>query len=142
MFGLQMRSTWSIFATGYLRKGVILEQSNPLWHLQRYMNSPNVETKNVSFNEFDLPQRVLKGIESAGFTHCTPIQALSLPITLKGDDIAAQAQTGTGKTAAFLITIIARLIRNPEPKDAGPRALIVAPTRELTVQICEEAKLL
>jgi ATP-dependent RNA helicase RhlB len=106
------------------------------------MNSPNVETKNVSFNEFDLPQRVLKGVESAGFTHCTPIQALSLPITLKGDDIAAQAQTGTGKTAAFLITIIARLIRNPEPKDAGPRALIVAPTRELTVQICEEAKLL
>ncbi len=137
-----MRSTWSIFIKDYLRKGAILEQSNPLWHLQHYMNSPNVETKNVSFNEFDLPQRVLKGIESAGFTHCTPIQALSLPITLEGDDIAAQAQTGTGKTAAFLITIIARLIRNPEPKDAGPRALIVAPTRELTVQICEEAKLL
>ena len=102
----------------------------------------DIETKDVSFNKFDFHQEVLKGIESAGFTHCTPIQALTLPITLRGDDIAAQAQTGTGKTAAFLITIIDRLIRNPEPRNAGPHALIIAPTRELTVQICEEAKLL
>lgn len=106
------------------------------------MKSSDIETKDVLFTEFDLPQEVLKGIESAGFTHCTPIQALALPITLKGDDIAAQAQTGTGKTAVFLITILDCLIRKPEPKDAGPRALIIAPTRELTVQICEEAKLL
>ena len=106
------------------------------------MKSSDIETKDVSFNKFDLPQEALKGIEAAGFTHCTQIQALALPITLKGDDIAAQAQTGTGKTAAFLITIIDRLIRNPEPRNAGPHALIIAPTRELTVQICEEAKLL
>ena len=106
------------------------------------MKSSEIETKDVSFNKFDLPQGVLKGIESAGFTHCTPIQGLALPIILKGNDIAAKAQTGTGKTAAFLITIIDRLIRNPEPRDAGPHALIIAPTRELTVQICEEAKLL
>jgi len=107
-----------------------------------HMKLPDIETKNVLFTEFDLPRKVLKGIESAGFTHCTPIQALALPITLKGDDIAAQAQTGTGKTAAFLITIINRLISKSEPRDGGPRALIIAPTRELTVQICEEAKLL
>ena len=106
------------------------------------MKLSDIETKDVSFNIFDFPQEVSKGIESARFTHCTPIQALALPITLRGDDIAAQAQTGTGKTAAFLITIIDRLIRNPEPRNAGPRALIIAPTRELTVQICEEAKLL
>lgn len=106
------------------------------------MKSPHVETKSVSFTEFDLPQEVLKGIDSAGFTHCTRIQALALPITLKGDDIAARAQTGTGKTATFLITIFDRFIRNAGPKDAGPRALIIAPTRELTVQICEEARLL
>jgi ATP-dependent RNA helicase RhlB len=106
------------------------------------MKLSGTETKDVSFDKFDLPQELLRGIESAGFTHCTPIQALALPITLKGDDIAAQAQTGTGKTAAFLITIIDCLIRNPEPTDAGPHALIIAPTRELAVQICEEAKLL
>jgi ATP-dependent RNA helicase RhlB len=101
-----------------------------------------MQANDVSFTEFDLPPGVLKGIESAGFTHCTPIQTLALPITLRGGDIAAQAQTGTGKTAAFLITILNRLIRKPEPRDAGPSALIIAPTRELTVQICEEAKLL
>jgi len=106
------------------------------------MKSWDIGSKDVSFNKFDLPQQVLKGIESAGFTHCTPIQALALPITLKGDDIAAQAQTGTGKTAVFLITILDCLIRKSKLKDAGPRALIIAPTRELTVQICEEAKLL
>jgi ATP-dependent RNA helicase RhlB len=123
VFGLQMRSTWSMFE-------------------KRHMKSSDIETRDVLFTEFDLPRRVLKGIESAAFTHCTPIQALALPITLRGDDIAAQAQTGTGKTAAFLITILDCLIRNPEPRDAGPRALIIAPTRELTVQICEEARLL
>jgi len=106
------------------------------------MKSLDIETKDVSFSEFDLPQEVLKGIETAGFTHCTPIQVLALPITLKGHDIAAQAQTGTGKTAAFLITIFDYLIRSPKSKDTSPRALIIAPTRELAVQICDEAKLL
>lgn len=106
------------------------------------MKSLDIGTKDISFTEFDLPQQALKGIDSAGFTHCTPIQALALPITLKGDDIAAQAQTGTGKTAAFLITIFDRLIRGHQAKGIGPSALIIAPTRELTVQICDEAKLL
>ncbi len=106
------------------------------------MKSLDTRTEDVLFTEFDLPPEVLGGIESAGFTHCTPIQAMAFPITLKGNDIAAQAQTGTGKTATFLITIFDHLIRKRRPKDAGPRALIISPTRELTVQICEETKLL
>jgi len=106
------------------------------------MKPLDIGTKDISFTEFDLSQEVLKGIDSAGFTRCTPIQALALPITLKGDDIAAQAQTGTGKTAAFLITIFDHLIKEHKAKGIGPRALIIAPTRELTVQICDEARLL
>lgn len=106
------------------------------------MKSSDVETENLLFTEFDFPKQVLKGIESAGFKRCTPIQAMAFPVTLHGGDIAAQAQTGTGKTATFLITIFNHLVRHPQPKKVGPRALIIAPTRELTVQICEEAKLL
>jgi ATP-dependent RNA helicase RhlB len=106
------------------------------------MKSSDIETKDVLFTEFDFPQQVLKGIDSAGFKQCTPIQAMALPVTLKGGDIAAQAQTGTGKTATFLITIFDHLVRHPQPKKGGPHALIIAPTRELTVQICEEARLL
>ncbi len=106
------------------------------------MTTTDTETQDTLFTDFQLSQDVLKGIDTAGFEKCTPIQALALPITLKGNDIAAQAQTGTGKTAAFLITILDRLTGQPAPKRAGPRALIVAPTRELTVQICEEAKVL
>lgn len=106
------------------------------------MKETHVQTKDIPFTLFDLPEEVLLGIASAGFTHCTPIQAIALPMTLGGADIAAQAQTGTGKTATFLITIFSHLLRSPKPKGRGPRALIIAPTRELTVQICEEAKLL
>jgi ATP-dependent RNA helicase RhlB len=100
------------------------------------------ETKDVLFTDLGLPEKVLKGIDDAGFKACTPIQALSFPITLTGKDIAAQAQTGTGKTAAFLITIFHLLLKDRRRKPPGPRALIIAPTRELTLQICQEAKLL
>lgn len=106
------------------------------------MTATTPETKDVLFTDLGLPEKVLRGIDDAGFKACTPIQALSLPITLKGKDIAAQAQTGTGKTATFLITIFHRLLKTPHKKTPGPRALIIAPTRELTLQICEEAKLL
>jgi ATP-dependent RNA helicase RhlB len=106
------------------------------------MKSSDTETKSVLFTEFDFPQQVFRGIESAGFERCTPIQSMALPVTLKGGDIAAQAQTGTGKTATFLITIFNHLVRHPPRKKPGPHALIIAPTRELTVQICEEAKVL
>jgi ATP-dependent RNA helicase RhlB len=100
------------------------------------------ETNNILFTDLGLSDPIVKGIDDAGFRACTPIQALSLPITLKGKDIAAQAQTGTGKTATFLITIFHQLLKDRRRKPPAPRALIIAPTRELALQICEEAKLL
>ena len=99
----------------------------------------------VDFLSFNLPEPVMRGIQAAGFTVCTPIQEEVLPIALRGRDVAGQAQTGTGKTAAFLISIFTRLLREPgrRPKAvAGPRALVVAPTRELAVQIHTDARLL
>ena len=92
------------------------------------------------FTEFDLSDEILKGIENAGFTRCTPIQELALPITLAGEDIAAQAQTGTGKTAAFLITLFQRLLKMEKRKPGIPSALILAPTRELALQIYQDGQ--
>src|SRR6266540_3966351 len=89
---------------------------------------------------YDLPEQVRLGISEAGFIFATPIQAKTLPISLAGRDVAGQAQTGTGKTAAFLITIFTRLLRHPRPRPGrGPRALVVAPTRELVLQIRDDA---
>lgn len=103
-----------------------------------------MEQTGLSFSSLSLPESVSKGIEAAKFMHCTAIQEKVFPHSLKGRDVAAQAQTGTGKTAAFLITILTRLLQKEREKRLGssPRAFIVAPTRELTVQIYEEAKLL
>jgi ATP-dependent RNA helicase RhlB len=97
------------------------------------------------FLSFDLPESVLRGIQAAGFETCTAIQEESLPIALRGRDVAGQAQTGTGKTAAFLIALFTRLLTEPDRRRKGhaaPRALIVAPTRELAVQIHADACLL
>jgi ATP-dependent RNA helicase RhlB len=92
---------------------------------------------------YDLPDEVRWGIAEAGFVFATPIQERVLPLTLAGRDVAGQAQTGTGKTAAFLFTIFTRLLRRRRPGPArGPRALVVAPTRELVVQIRNDAELL
>ncbi len=97
----------------------------------------------VAFRTLNLPKPVLRGIEAAGFTHCTPIQELTLPLILEGKDVAGQAQTGTGKTAAFLIACFTRLLRSDRvTAPALPRAIVVAPTRELTVQLYEDARLL
>jgi ATP-dependent RNA helicase RhlB len=99
----------------------------------------------MRFADLDLPGAVRQGIESAGFTECTEIQAQALPPALAGSDVAGQSQTGTGKTAAFLIALFTRLVREPAPPTAevaSPRALIVAPTRELAVQIHQDALLL
>jgi len=91
----------------------------------------------------DIHEKVLEGIRAAGFTECTPVQARTLPLALRGKDIAAQAQTGTGKTAAFLIPVFSRMLSVPPPgRGPSPRVLIIAPTRELVVQIEAEAKLL
>jgi ATP-dependent RNA helicase RhlB len=99
----------------------------------------------MDFYSFNLPEPVMRGVQAAGFIVCTPIQEEVLPIALRGRDVAGQAQTGTGKTAAFLISIFTRLLREPDrrPKAlVGPRALVVAPTRELAVQIHHDAGLL
>ena len=97
----------------------------------------------MRFEELNIHSKVLEGIKVAGFTDCTPVQALTLPDALQGKDIAAQAQTGTGKTAAFLIAVFSRMlsIRAPE-RGLSPRVLIIAPTRELVMQIDAEAKLI
>jgi ATP-dependent RNA helicase RhlB len=96
----------------------------------------------TTFSQFDLPEPVRRGIEDAGFQRCTHIQALALPGALQGRDVAGQAQTGTGKTAAFLIAIYNRLLREPADERRRPdqiRALILAPTRELAIQIHKDA---
>jgi ATP-dependent RNA helicase RhlB len=99
----------------------------------------------LSFSSLHLPEALQKGLADASFERCTPIQAQTLPQALAGLDVAGQAQTGTGKTAAFLVAMYARLMREPPPPTRSlnaPRALIVAPTRELAVQIHSDAEVL
>lgn len=96
----------------------------------------------LTFSSFDLHPVLVAGLESAGFTRCTPIQALTLPVALPGGDVAGQAQTGTGKTLAFLVAVMNRLLIRPalaDRKPEDPRALILAPTRELAIQIHKDA---
>src|ERR1700752_3016738 len=95
-----------------------------------------------TFESFGLAPTLMQGIRDAGFTQCTPIQAQTLPIALAGRDVAGQAQTGTGKTAAFLVAMYQALLTRPPAGSRSPtsvRALIVAPTRELAVQIQRDA---
>ena len=99
----------------------------------------------LSFAELPIHPKILDALQSKGFEYCTPIQALSLPITLAGKDVAGQAQTGTGKTMAFLIAVFHHLLQNQSDnitEGKQPRALILAPTRELAVQIANDAELL
>jgi ATP-dependent RNA helicase RhlB len=95
------------------------------------------------FHDFDLPVELMHAIADLGFSYCSPIQAQSLPHTLRGGDVVGKAQTGTGKTAAFLITVIYDLLKNPVQHEryAGEaRAVILAPTRELAIQIGQDAQ--
>jgi len=97
----------------------------------------------TQFSSLDLPSELLQGLEETGFSLCTPIQEKTLPLALKGQDVAGQAQTGTGKTAAFLLAAMTRLLRNPaseQRKKNQPRALMLAPTRELAIQIFKDAE--
>ncbi|MBW2490097.1 MAG: DEAD/DEAH box helicase, partial [Deltaproteobacteria bacterium] len=97
----------------------------------------------MRFHDFDLPDPLLHAISDLGFEYCTPIQAKILPSSLSGKDANGRAQTGTGKTAAFLITVITRMLNNPiqdKRKPGAPRILVLAPTRELVLQISEEAR--
>lgn len=102
---------------------------------------PEAEGK-LRFHDLDLPDEVMQGIQAQEYQYCSPIQALTLPESLQGMDITGKAQTGSGKTAAFLISIITDLLDYPieGPRRMGtPRALIVAPTRELVMQIASDA---
>ncbi|MFP8965423.1 ATP-dependent RNA helicase RhlB, partial [Pokkaliibacter sp. CJK22405] len=96
----------------------------------------------VRFHDLSLPDDVLHAIADLGFEYCSPIQSKTLPHSLSGRDITGKAQTGTGKTAAFLVSIITDLMDYPLdvvlPKGT-PRALILAPTRELVMQIAKDA---
>ncbi|MEK6790005.1 MAG: ATP-dependent RNA helicase RhlB [Pseudomonadota bacterium] len=96
----------------------------------------------MRFNDLPVPSAILQAVADLGFEYCTPIQGRVLRFTLAGHDAIGRAQTGTGKTAAFLITVIADLLKNP-PSDerclGEPRALVLAPTRELALQIAKDA---
>jgi ATP-dependent RNA helicase RhlB len=95
----------------------------------------------MNFSELNLPDEVQQGIDHSGFSACTPVQSEVIPRALRGEDVAAQAQTGTGKTAAFLISLLTRMIKNPvQDRGDSPQALIIAPTRELADQIFHEAE--
>ncbi len=98
----------------------------------------------LRFDSLPLHDKVLAGVREANFEFCTPIQASTLPIALENRDVAGQAQTGTGKTAAFLIAAYQRLMSQPPGDDEKrqPRVFALAPTRELAVQIANDAEVL
>ncbi|MDT4330650.1 DEAD/DEAH box helicase [Methylomonas sp. MED-D] len=91
------------------------------------------------FSNLELSDSIIKGLKEAGFIQCSPIQDRALPIALRDRDVAGQAQTGTGKTATFLLATFQRLINDESEKIKNPRALILAPTRELAIQIHKDA---
>lgn len=121
-----------------------LQRKPRFYGMIRAMNDKQ-HLSTVPYSSFNLPESIMQGLEEAGFEYCTPIQAETLPITLQGKDIAGEAQTGTGKTAAFLVALYNRLLTQAEPenrKKNQPRAIIIAPTRELAIQIHKDATLL
>ncbi len=114
-----------------------------IWTLDQFP-VPEVEGK-IRFHDLGLELSLMHAIADLKFEYCSPIQAQSLPNTLKGLDLLGKAQTGTGKTAAFLVAIIDDFLKNPvnEQRYAGEaRALIIAPTRELVMQIADDARAL
>lgn len=115
-------------------------EAHEKWTMDSFVVEPMEGKKR--FHDFDLPAEVMHGIAELGFKYCTEIQALSLEQALAGKNIAGKAQTGSGKTAAFLVAILTRYLRTPESRaktGGNPRALVIAPTRELVIQICKDA---
>jgi ATP-dependent RNA helicase RhlB len=94
------------------------------------------------FSNLELSNTILRSLGDANFEYCSPIQDRALPLALRDKDIAGQAQTGTGKTAAFLLATFQRLINDESETIRNPRAIIIAPTRELAIQIHKDALLL
>jgi len=103
---------------------------------------PTTHLTDTKFSDLPIQQQVVDALSEANFNLCTPIQALSLPPLLEGNDLAGQAQTGTGTTIAFLVATFHYLLTNPQDSKRQPRAIIMAPTRELAVQIFNDAELL
>ena len=117
--------------------------SQESWSIDQFQVAPDPEK--TRFHDFDLPSELMHGIADQGFKYCTPIQAEVLGSTLAGRDAIGKAQTGTGKTAAFLISTIKQLVDTPAPDTrylGEPRAVIIAPTRELALQIGKDAEAL
>lgn len=116
------------------------EETLPSWDLSQFDVPP--EEGKTRFHDLDLPLSILHGVFDLGFKYCTAIQAEILPKALTGQDVIGQAQTGTGKSAAFLIAIFTQFLKKPitERRSKGtPRALILSPTRELALQIEKDA---
>ena len=125
----------------------ILANSTDLYSPAAYYMLDDMSTHltDQRFDQYKLPDSLLQGLNQAGFQQCTPIQAESLSISLTGQDVAGEAQTGTGKTIAFLVAVYSKLLTEPAPehrKPNQPRALILAPTRELAIQIHKDAELI
>ena len=123
------------------KRPVETKTSQPSWNVSQF-DVPAAEGQ-VRFHDLNLPVEILHAIADQGFTYCTPIQAEILPQALAGSDTTGRAQTGTGKTAAFLIDIYTRLLTKPiqgQRRPGAPRVLILAPTRELVLQIEKDAQ--
>src|ERR1043165_7612407 len=93
----------------------------------------------MNFRDLNLHQNILKSIEEAGYLSPTPIQEKAIPEIINGADLRASAQTGTGKTAAFILPSLHRLVNPSSMPGIGPRILILVPTRELAMQVSAEA---
>jgi ATP-dependent RNA helicase RhlB len=118
-----------------------MTDTNTSWDVETFV--VELEEGKTRFHDLGLPKALMHAIADLGFRYASPIQSESLPVVLDGEDIVAKAQTGTGKTAAFLISIIDTFLREPiegKRRTGTPRALILAPTRELVVQIAKDAE--
>jgi ATP-dependent RNA helicase RhlB len=126
---------------GPAKKVVAARRANEAWDMSEY--KVPIQDGKTRFHDMNLPEPIMHAIFLLGFQYCTPIQAELLPKTLAGEDSTGRAQTGTGKSAAFLIGILTHILRNPlgdKRKKGTPRALILAPTRELVMQIHKDAE--
>ena len=104
-------------------------------------SSPDPLFSDLGFADVDLPDELRAAVDDLGFERLTRVQEAVLPLSLEGRDIVAQAQTGSGKTAAYLLTVFSRMLRHERQSEIqNPRALIIAPTRELAVQIASDAE--
>ena len=125
------------------RKSARKASKHDNWSIDQFQVAPDPEK--TRFHDFDLPSGLIHAIADQGYKYCTPIQAEVLGTTLAGRDAIGKAQTGTGKTAAFLISTIKQLVETPPPDTrylGEPRAVIIAPTRELALQIGSDAEAL